>query len=206
METALALGSADRQLGLAFKKLFHHESGVELKVKGVLNTVMAQVEVHGALNKFFRVGKLKSFDPSEVYQPDTRLRLGVGVKAAGVGGNTVSADDLLLSLSAKKKVQVQRSQEVVRNRLLLRNYTQAAVAANYDYNVRTEKWAGELHGHVSHAIFRFTDDQDVRITAGVRAPLTQQGVGTAKPYLRLQENCWALTVHPDGQWRVSYDL
>lgn len=105
-----------------------------------------------------------------------------------------SADDLLLSLSAKKKVQVQRSQEVVRGRLLLRNYTQAsggrpataprcadfgqlpcagratawpariilaphgrshaadkrassatlrflqaAVAANYDYNIRTEK-------------------------------------------------------------------
>lgn len=51
METALALGSADRQLGLAFKKLFQHESGVELKVKGKLNTVTAQVEVHGALNK-----------------------------------------------------------------------------------------------------------------------------------------------------------
>lgn len=33
-----------------------------------------------------------------------------------------------------------------------------------------------------------------------------QGVGAAKPYLRLQENCWALTVHPDGEWRVSYDL
>ncbi len=44
-----------------------------------------------ALSQFFRVGKLKAFDPNEVYQPDTRLRLGVGVKAAGVGGKTVSA-------------------------------------------------------------------------------------------------------------------
>lgn len=33
-----------------------------------------------------------------------------------------------------------------------------------------------------------------------------QGVGVAQPYVRLQENCWALTVHPDGKWRVSYDL
>jgi len=33
-----------------------------------------------------------------------------------------------------------------------------------------------------------------------------QGVGDAKPYLRLQENCWALTINPDGEWRVSYDL
>ena len=30
-------------------------------------------------------------DPAEAYQPDTRLRLGVGVKAAGVGGKAVSA-------------------------------------------------------------------------------------------------------------------
>ncbi len=60
METALALGSSDRQLGLAFKKLFHHESGVELKVKGALNTVTAQVEVHGALNK---VGQQQGWSP-----------------------------------------------------------------------------------------------------------------------------------------------
>lgn len=206
METCLALGSRERQLGLSFKKLFQSDSGIELKVKGSLNTVTANCVVQGALNKFFRMGKLAAHNPNEAYQPDTRLRLGVGVKASGVGGQKVSADVLLLSLSAKKKVQVQRSQEVVRNRLLLRNYTQAALAANYDYNVRTEKWGGELHAHLSHAIFRFTDDQDIRITTGVRAPLSQQGVGTAKPYARIQENCWALTVHPDGEWRVSYDL
>lgn len=263
------------------------------------------------------------------------------------------ADDVLLSLSAKKKAQVQRSQEVVRGRVLLRNYTQAAAAATYDYNLRTEQvraerrgwdgacgghavgaprqarergqaaccgglaagaagvrrrggaaaplpaagaitrlpltcalphthphththahahaqWGGELHAHLSHAVFRFTDDQDVRLTAGVRAPLTQrvrrapvccgaagqavgrggagraggatqrscrqvrrgaggegraldtaglprpahapptlQGVGDPRPYLRVQENCWALTLQPEGrgmQWRVEYDL
>lgn len=33
-----------------------------------------------------------------------------------------------------------------------------------------------------------------------------QGVGVARPYARLQENCWSLTVHPDGEWRVAYDL
>lgn len=55
-------------------------------------------------------------------------------------------------------------------------------------------------------MFRFTEDQDVRLTAGVRAPLTHKGVGEARPYLRLQENCWSLVVHPDGEWRVAYDL
>ncbi|EFN55602.1 hypothetical protein CHLNCDRAFT_52218 [Chlorella variabilis] len=198
MESALVLGSRERQLGISFKKLFQHDSGVELKVKGLLNTVSCNAELQGALNKFFRVGKLAVYKPNEVYQPDLRLRLGLGVKAAGVGGQKMSADDLLLSLSAKKRVQVQRSQEVVRNRLLLRNYTQASLGANYDYNLRSEKWGGELHARLSHAIFRFTDDQDVRLTAG--------GVGDPKPYARLQENCWSLTFHPNGEWRVGYDL
>lgn len=40
-----------------------------------------------------------------------------------------AADDVLLSLSAKKKVAVHRSQEVVRGRLLLRNYTQVGCGA-----------------------------------------------------------------------------
>lgn len=206
METALNLGSRERQLGLCFKNKFQHDSGVELKVRGKLNTVTANCELQGALNKFLRMGKLAFFDPSEAYQPDTRLRLGMGVKASGVGGRTMSADDVLLSLSAKKKVKVQRTQDYLKNRVLLRSYTQATAQASYDYNLRTEKWGGELHARISHAIFRFTNDQDVRLTAGVRAPMTQQGVGVARPYARLQENCWSLTVHPDGEWRVAYDL
>jgi hypothetical protein len=51
METGLVLGSRDRQLGLSFRKLFAHTSGVELKVKGLLNTVSANCEVQGALSK-----------------------------------------------------------------------------------------------------------------------------------------------------------
>ena len=43
------------------------------------------------LPQFYRVGKLRAHDPQEVFQPDTRLRLGVGVKASGVGGKTFSA-------------------------------------------------------------------------------------------------------------------
>lgn len=41
---------------------------------------------------------------------------------------------------------MQRSQEVVRNRLLLRNYTQASLGANYDYNLRSEKVGAVQHG------------------------------------------------------------
>ena len=223
---------------------------------------------------------------------------------------------------------MQRSQEVVRSRVLLRSHTEAAGSAHYDYNPRREQggggrvacrashlwegscvngsncrvgrerrsrclpaclpvgpssplplllllllllplssssqWSGEVHARLSHAMFRFADDQDVRLTAGVRAPLSQQvtlmmmrvclharppacphllgcevlhcrtdstvalhcialtfastplpantacyawqGLGAAKPYVRVQENCWALTVQAGGQWSVSYDL
>lgn len=41
--------------------------------------------------QFFRLGSLKPHDPNEAYQPDTRLRLGLGIKASGVGGKTYSA-------------------------------------------------------------------------------------------------------------------
>lgn len=51
METALNLGSRERQLGLCFKNKFQHDSGVELKVRGKLNTVTANCELQGALNK-----------------------------------------------------------------------------------------------------------------------------------------------------------
>ena len=47
---------------------------------------------------------------------------------------------------------------------------------------------------------------DVRLTAGVRAPLSPAGVGEGKPYLRLQENCWGVTIQGPGEWRVTYDL
>ena len=52
------------------------------------------------------------------------------------------ADDLLLSLSAKQRVTVQRSQEVVRSRVLLRSHTEAAGSAHYDYNPRREQVRG----------------------------------------------------------------
>ena len=50
METSFVLGSSE-QLGIAFKKRLEHDSGITLKVRGVLNTVTAKCEVQGALNK-----------------------------------------------------------------------------------------------------------------------------------------------------------
>ena len=44
--------------------------------------------------QFFHLGKLPVMDSAEAYQPDTRLRLGMGVKATGVGGKAPTAGAL----------------------------------------------------------------------------------------------------------------
>eukprot|EP00887_Chlorella_sp_A99_P007997 scaffold12.g7997.t1 len=195
METSLIFDDKSRQLGLLFKKRFEHSSDVSLKVRGVLNTVTAQGSFNASLRKFFRVGRTPSFSASDPFQPDTRLRLGIGAKASGVNGKAPSSDDTAFSLSAKKKFVLNKRQEVVRNRVLLRSYSQASLAASYDYNMRTERWSGELAG------------ADLRITAGVRAPVSDRGmVGRAEPFLRLQENCWGLTIDRRGNWTATYDL
>lgn len=63
------------------------------------------------------------------------------------------------------------------------------------------QWAGELHGHVSHAIFRFTDDQDVRITAGVRAPLSHQvGPPQPQPARPAAQPCWVFSSRAQAMW------
>lgn len=48
------------------------------------------------------------------------------------------------------------------------------------------QWRGEASACLSHAVLRFTEDQDLRVTAGVRAPLTQHSVGQPEPFLRVQ--------------------
>jgi hypothetical protein len=54
---------------------------------------------------------------------------------------TVNSKEGSLRLSVVRP-QVQRSQEAVRGRLLLRNYTQASLGAHYDYNLRSEQVMG----------------------------------------------------------------
>lgn len=46
----------------------------------------------------------------------------------------------------------------------------------------------------------------MRLTLGVRAPLSPAGVGQAEPFLRLQENCWSVNVDRHGAWNIGYDL
>jgi hypothetical protein len=93
---------------------------------------MISLPSHAVL-QYFRVGKLPLYSASDVYTPDTRLRMGVGVKALS------ATDDILLTLSTKKKLALQKQQDVVRSRVVLRSYTQLALAAHYDYNLKTEK-------------------------------------------------------------------
>ena len=94
------------------------------------------------VSQFFRIGRAPTFTAGDPFQPDARLRLAVGAKASAVGGKAPTTDDTAFTVSAKKKFVVNKQQEVVRNRVLLRSYTQAVAAANYDYNLRTERVGG----------------------------------------------------------------
>ena len=95
---------------------------------------------------------------------------------------------------------------MVRGRQVLNSYTQASLRANYNYNIKTEKWGGEALATLSHAMFRFSDDQDVRFTAGCRIPLTPTGAGKAEPFVRVEENCWGVTADLKGGFIIKYSL
>lgn len=68
------------------------------------------------------------------------------------------------------------------------------------------QWTGVAKAELRHTAFHVLGDTDLRLSAGVRAPLGPAGAGKPEPYLRLQENCWSLTVGRKGTWAVTYDL
>jgi hypothetical protein len=117
-----------------------------------------------------------------------------------------ASDELVLSATAKQKATIQKTQEVIRGRAILRNYTQLKLSARYDYSPQADRFSGSAVAALSHAMFRITDDMDVRLTAGVAVPLSAKGAGRAEPFFRVQENSWSLVADSRGGWRVAYDL
>lgn len=150
--------------------------------------------------QFFRFGSAPRFSEDDVYRPDQRFRLGIGARAS------TSTDDIFLTITAKQKVRLGKNTDIVRGRQVLNSYTQAKLSASYDYNVRTERWGGEAIAMVSHAMFRFSDEQDLRVTAGCRVPLYSSGTGRASPFVRIEENCWRVESDLNGSWSVRYAL
>ena len=151
--------------------------------------------------QFFRLGPAPRFSEDDIYRPDQRLRLGIGAKSSS------STDDVFFTVTAKQKKRLAKSTDVVRGRLLINSYTQAQLKGHYDYNVRTEAWSGEAVATLSHALFRFSDDQDLKVSGGCRVPLSAAaGVGKIEPFLRLEENCWRVTTDFKGKWTMQYRL
>lgn len=86
---------------------------------------------------------------------------------------------------------------------------QAHARANYDYDIKKDTWSGKGEIGVSHAMFRFADDQDVRFTAGTQCSLSSRGITNPQPFVKFEENNWSLVVTSNGQrssWRISYAL
>ncbi|KAH7623685.1 putative Outer envelope pore protein 21A, chloroplastic [Nannochloris sp. 'desiccata'] len=200
METSLLLDNKTKQLNLFFKKRFEHKSDVALKLHGLVNTVTSRAQVEGSILKFFRLGTEPRFSDDDIYRPDQRLRLGIGAKSSS------SSEDVFLTLNAKQKVRLNKQSEMVRGRQVLNSYTEASLRANYNYNIKTEAWGGEAVAKISTALFKFSDDQDVRLSAGCRIPLTPNGAGKAVPFVRVEENCWGVTTDLKGGFVINYAL
>jgi hypothetical protein len=150
--------------------------------------------------QFFRFGAAPRFTDDDVYRPDQRLRVGIGARAS------TSNDDIFLTVTAKQKIRLAKNMDIVRGRAVLNTYTAAKLSASYDYNARTERWGGEAIAMLSHAMFKFSDDQDLRLTAGCRVPLYATGPGPASPFVRIEENCWRVESDLKGSWSVRYAL
>ena len=90
-------------------------------VKGWLNTSTTAGRVDASLVKHFRVGSAPLFSSSDVYKPDQRPRLGIGVKIT-----SSAPEDAVLMLTLKQKKRLAKSTDFVRGRNILRSYTQAS--------------------------------------------------------------------------------
>jgi hypothetical protein len=136
------------------------------------------------------------------------VRLGLGI-ASGVSspaGGIFPTDEIFLRITGKQKLTISKQSDIIRGRQVLRNYSQAKFKASYDYNVRTEKWTGKASASLSHAMFRFAEDQDVRITAGYQTSINSYGLTEPKPFVRIEENCWQFESDFNGSWHVRYAL
>ena len=96
-----------------------------------------------------RLGRLAPPAPGEIYQPDTRLRVGVGLAVRGgtaSGGAAKLGEDASLAMSVKKKWALAKQQDVVRGRLVLRSYSQLSLGASYEYDLRRERVSARQQG------------------------------------------------------------
>lgn len=125
---------------------------------------------------------------------------------SSTGRGVFPTDEVFLRITGKQKFTVAKQSEIIRGRQVLRNYSQANFKASYDYNVRTENWTGQASASLSHAMFRFAEDQDVRITAGYQTTLSNFGLSQPKPFVRIEENCWRFESDLNGSWFVRYAL
>ena len=88
-------------------------------VKSWLNTVTTSAKVDASLLKFFRIGSRPLFSADDVYKPDQRPRLGIGVKIS-----SIRPEDAVLTFDVKQKKRLAKSTDYVRGRHVLNSYTQ----------------------------------------------------------------------------------
>lgn len=190
METQLHYDiSGSNQLSFKLRQRIATKLDVELKAKGLFNTVTGKLEYNGTLKKYISMGSKKKSD-------STPLRIGLGVSTCSSEGKP---EDPQLTISACKQFA-----------LLDGPNTLLSARAHIDVDPRqrggTIQMARKATIKASHKALNFTNKQDLKLTVGLDVdwPSTAKEP-TADVYVQVRENNWALNYRHKG-WSVTYDL
>lgn len=206
METRFHYDLEQKHLCFKLRQGVTTDPGVELKGKGLFNTVEGRLNYRASLKKYVSTGpNFKDLGASPI-----RLGAGVAVLSGLTSyqgkeskGKLESKEPrdafkdatTVLTLSAKKKLQ-----------LLEGPNTLVSVKGLVDYDPFNKRLATRLgRVKVSHKVFGLTKNQDVKVSAGVELHWPNGRDPEPALYLQVRENNWAFN-YKNKRAFLTYDL
>mmetsp|Transcript_3126 Transcript_3126/g.7169 ORF Transcript_3126/g.7169 Transcript_3126/m.7169 type:complete len:190 (-) Transcript_3126:12-581(-) len=189
MDTSFHYDLAEKNLNFKLRERLVARPGIELKGKGLFNTVTGNLSYAGTLR-----GVLKT-RPEVKDEGSLPWKLGGGVHVAS------SADQPGLPVpqlhaSVKKVVS-----------LLDGPRTVLSSKAWVNVDPKAQKFTARKGSiKISHKWMGFTQRQDLKLSAGLDVSWpTKANEPTSTPFLQLRENNWALN-YRNKHWFCTYDL
>lgn len=204
METRFHYDLQQKHLCFKLRQGVTTDPGVEIKGKGLFNTVEGKLNYRASLKKYVSTG------PTFKDLGSTPIRLGAGVAVvsglSGYEGTKSSKGDSIaktpsdspatvLTLSAKKKVA-----------LLEGPNTLVSMKGLVDYDPMGRRVTTRLgRVKVSHKFLGLTKHQDLKLSAGVEMHWPAGKDPEPAVYLQARENNWALN-YKNKRAFLTYDL
>lgn len=188
METSFHYDLSQKALSFKLKEKISAPPGVEIKGRGLFNTVTGQLGYIGTVRATKNIGH------EAVNVGNTPLKLSAGVFFEGA--DTKSVPKPLLHFRAKKAISLLDGPRTVASAKAWGNLDpQTAKATTRRATLKlSHKWLG------------FTRKQDLKIAGGFDLdwPSSSRSA-TVAPFIQVRENNWAVNYRRNG-WYVTYDL